>query len=118
MHNLSSVEKQTKMQATTTILVIEDDLHVGYVLAQALKEKFSSKVIFATDALQALKMIRFVLPDLILLDYHLPQMDGLAFIDHLRTGIESEHIPNCPDQRFLACTPPQVSKHHCAQKTL
>ena len=85
--NLYSVEKQAKLQAAKTILVIEDDLHVGYVLAQALKEEFSSKVIFATDALQALKMIRLVLPDLIMLDYHLPHMDGLAFIDLLRTFI-------------------------------
>ncbi|GHO67852.1 hypothetical protein KSC_067440 [Ktedonobacter sp. SOSP1-52] len=29
MHHLSMVEKQAKMQAATTILVIEDDLHVG-----------------------------------------------------------------------------------------
>ncbi|GHO80290.1 hypothetical protein KSD_80610 [Ktedonobacter sp. SOSP1-85] len=86
MHHLSMVEKQAKMQAATTILVIEDDLHVGYMLAQALKEEFSCKVIFATDALQALKMIRLVLPDLILLDYHLPQMDGLAFLAQMNVA--------------------------------
>ncbi|GHO70396.1 hypothetical protein KSC_092880 [Ktedonobacter sp. SOSP1-52] len=38
-------------------------------------------------------MIRLVLTDLVLLDYHLPQMDGLAFLAHLRTSIESEQIP-------------------------
>ncbi|EFH81348.1 response regulator [Ktedonobacter racemifer] len=92
MPNVYGPEDLTK-QSRKTILVVEDDIHVGYFLAQALKEEVSYKVIFATDGLQALRMIRTVLPDLILLDYHLPHMDGFELIDHLRASTESEHIP-------------------------
>ena len=93
MQNAYDLEDGATIQAFKTILVVEDDIHVGYLLSQTLKETASYRVIFATDALQALNMIHIVLPDLIVSDYHLPQMDGLALIDHLRASNESEHIP-------------------------
>lgn len=76
-----------------TILIVEDDLAIGFVLAQALKEEMGARVLFATDGFQALKMLRVLRPTLCLLDYWLPQMNGLELAEQLRAISGCEQIP-------------------------
>ncbi|HEX4203814.1 MAG TPA: response regulator [Ktedonobacteraceae bacterium] len=84
----------TNPTAVKTILIVEDDIDIGFALAQVLKEETSSyRVIFATDGFQALKMVRTIVPQIIILDYLLPNMDGLEVVEKLRVTKGMEQTP-------------------------
>lgn len=76
-----------------TILIVEDDLAIGFVLAQVLKEEIGARVLFATDGWQALQMLQVLRPALCLLDYWLPQINGLELVAHLRASRGGERLP-------------------------
>jgi two-component system cell cycle response regulator DivK len=59
------------------VLIIEDNV-ANMRLAVAVLEKESYEVLQATDAEAGLRVARERLPDLILMDVHLPGMDGLS----------------------------------------
>ena len=64
-------------QTSPTILVIDDNLEISYFLAKKLLPSFGYKTLQATTGKAGLEMIREFLPDLVLLDLQLPDMDGL-----------------------------------------
>lgn len=63
--------------APPRVLVVEDDEMQQSALRSALGAR-GYAVEIASDGLQAVRMIRGGAFDLVLLDYHLPEMDGLA----------------------------------------
>jgi len=75
------------------VLVIEDDADIAEFLLVFLRETTPYQVIQAVDAFAALKMVQTVTPQFILLDYFLPGMSGLAFLDLLRANKGVERIP-------------------------
>lgn len=66
------------------ILVVEDNL-ANMKLTALLLEKSGYQVLQARDAESGLAMARSQLPDLILMDVHLPGMDGLAATRSLKS---------------------------------
>ncbi|HRE79624.1 MAG TPA: response regulator [Opitutaceae bacterium] len=66
-----------------TVLLIEDNAQNRY-LATFLLEHHGYKVSFAEDGPRGIQMARELVPDLILLDIQLPQMDGYAVAQALR----------------------------------
>lgn len=60
-----------------SIRVLEDNT-INMKLAVFLLEKAGHKVLQATDAGDAIRLARERHPNLILMDVHLPDMDGLA----------------------------------------
>lgn len=74
------------------ILVVEDD---GFLLSMyATKLNLENyKVLQATTGVQALKMIAKDLPDLILLDLKLPEMDGFEVLKNIKASQETKGIP-------------------------
>jgi CheY-like chemotaxis protein len=84
----SAGEDQQKLK---TILVVEDDSDLGEFFVQALKDETPHQALLVTDGFQALKMVRSIKPDLFVLDYQLPSMDGIELYDHLHSieGLES-----------------------------
>jgi CheY-like chemotaxis protein len=79
------------LSSRKTILIVENDLERGYTLAQILKEETPDRVVFATDAFQALQILHAVLPDVILLASHLLTRGGLTLIDYLRASSREKH---------------------------
>ena len=79
--------------ATRTILLVEDDLDLGSFLAEALAQGTSCRVIVATTSHAALHLVQHVTPDLLLLDYGLPDMNGIALYDHLHTKAAFAAVP-------------------------
>ncbi|GHO63389.1 hypothetical protein KSC_022810 [Ktedonobacter sp. SOSP1-52] len=77
-----------------TILIIEDDPDIGEILVQSFKDEFPCQAILVGDGFAALKITRTLLPNVILLDYLLPGMDGLECVEALRAtkGIEQTPI--------------------------
>jgi CheY-like chemotaxis protein len=86
----SSAEDQAPVK---TVLVVEDEEELGAFIVQALQQETPYQALFVTDGFQALKMVRSLKPNLFLLDYHLPSMDGIELYDQLRADEELEDIP-------------------------
>ena len=61
------------------ILVVEDDQDLQFLYRQALNAA-GHRVEVAGDGIEALKMVKAVEPDLILLDLLLPHMGGIEFL--------------------------------------
>ena len=75
-----------------TILVIEDEPDIAEIIAVNLKHE-GHNVFRVTDALQAERLIKTKLPDLILLDWMLPGTDGNTFAKKLRSDDRTKSIP-------------------------
>lgn len=77
---------------TTTILVVEDDKAIRDMLCFTLRQSgFACEPV--SDAEQGLVWLKSQQPDLILLDWMLPGIDGIEFIRHLRANEFLADIP-------------------------
>lgn len=75
----------------TKILIIEDN-ETNLELAATLLESKGFTVISARTAEDGLRLAQQVLPDLILMDFSLPGMDGLAATRNLRANPVTQHL--------------------------
>ncbi|MBY0498223.1 MAG: phosphate regulon transcriptional regulator PhoB [Nitrosomonas sp.] len=75
-----------------TILIVEDELAIQELIALNLK-KAGHMVLCAGDATHAKLLINNVLPDLVLLDWMLPDITGLEFARSLRREERTKTIP-------------------------
>ena len=73
------------------ILVIEDEEGIRKFLARVLKPTFD--VHLAENGEEGLKQVRWVKPDLILLDLRMPGLDGLTVLGRLKASQETSGIP-------------------------
>ncbi len=60
---------------------------------QTLTEENIYNPILATSGAQALELANEIVPDLLLLDYHLPTMNGLELYDTLQNAPQFSNIP-------------------------
>jgi DNA-binding response OmpR family regulator len=74
------------------ILVVDDEPDIVELVAFNLEAE-GYEVITATDGMQALNRARAILPDLIVLDLMLPELDGLAVCEILRRLPSTGSIP-------------------------
>lgn len=74
------------------VLIIEPDYHLALSYQQALKaEGINADVAYSgQDAITAIDTMK---PQLICLELHLPQHNGIEFLYELRSYPEWEHIP-------------------------
>lgn len=77
---------------SVTILVVEDEPAIQELISFNLKRN-GHMVLCADDAEQAMEMVNNVLPDLVLLDWMLPQMSGVEFARILRQEQRTKSIP-------------------------
>jgi CheY-like chemotaxis protein len=81
------------VQANTSILVVEDDPWIRESVAECLADE-GYVVARAANGLEALNLLRAgELPDLILLDLHMPILDGAGFLSAIRAD---ETLPRIP----------------------
>ncbi len=74
------------------ILVVEDDSFLLSMYTTKLNLE-NYKVLQATTGLQALKVVAKDLPDLILLDLKLPEMDGFEVLKNLKASKDTNAVP-------------------------
>jgi DNA-binding response OmpR family regulator len=73
-----------KTGAGKTILIVEDDSDIGLFLITALTEEDAAyHALLVPDGLRALDVVCEVNPQLVILDYHLPRIDGLEVFDRM-----------------------------------
>ena len=88
-----------------TILVVEDDEAIGTFVVEALIQETPYQALLVTSGKQALKTVQTLKPNLVLLDYRLPDMNGLEIYDRLHKTKGLENVPailmsaNMPKQR-------------------
>jgi len=81
------------MQTGKSILIVEDDPTIGHLLVEAIQDEMTCHVLLVSSGEHAQSLMQTVVPTLLLLDYHLPGMNGLELVDWLRNREGCEHIP-------------------------
>jgi CheY-like chemotaxis protein len=81
------------LSGTRTVLYIEDNLPNVELIEQLLGRWPQVRLLSATYARLGLELARQHRPDLILLDLHLPDLDGGAVLDVLRSEPSTRDIP-------------------------
>lgn len=79
------------MAAQPRVLMIEDHPEIAE-LYQLKLQLDGYRVAVASNGVSGLEMARGLLPDVILLDIHLPQMDGLQLLTALRRDEETRDL--------------------------
>ena len=79
-------------QKANTILLVEDEDHIRTVVEYNLKRD-GFDVYKAGDGAVGLELARRVLPDVVLLDWMMPEMDGLEVLTELKRDKSTAHIP-------------------------
>ncbi len=92
---LHEEEQNTARQPVTgkTLLVVEDDLDNRELFTFALVSLTSYHVLSADSPAAALRLISHSKPDLFLIDYRLPNLNGLALYDQLHAISGLENVP-------------------------
>lgn len=86
----ATTSNETRIQ---TILLVEDDVDIGEFIAQALNDETPYTVLHVADGARALDTVASVKPDLFILDYQLPGMNGIELHDRLHEIKALEKIP-------------------------
>jgi two-component system chemotaxis response regulator CheY len=76
-----------------SILVVEDSPTMRQLITFAMKRIANTKVIEATDGVDALKKLSSEKVDLILADINMPVMDGLKLVSLVRNNQSYKDIP-------------------------
>lgn len=99
-----------KPPGTQMILVVEDDLALGEVLKDLIQEETPYKVFHVSSGEQALQLVKGLKPNLLLLDYQLPGMNGLELYDTLHAMKDFAEISTL----FMSTDPPihELEKRH------
>jgi len=75
------------------VLITDDSSTIRMMLKGLLKQLQITEVLEATDGKDALAKVSQNAPELMLLDIHMPNMDGLSCLAELKKRPESANIP-------------------------
>jgi two-component system alkaline phosphatase synthesis response regulator PhoP len=78
--------------ADKTILVADDETHILHVVSLKLRNA-GFNVLTARDGQEALELAQQEHPDLIITDYHMPQLSGLELCQRLKQDPSTRDIP-------------------------
>lgn len=93
MPDISEPSFEGRYKSAKTILIVEDDPFIGEFFVQAITEENRHVALLVTSGFEALEVIKEVTPDLFLLDYHLPHMNGIELYDRLHATKGLERVP-------------------------
>ena len=85
------------------LCLVVDDSRVVRKVARRILEELGFEVAEAGDGVEALAWVRTAMPDVVLLDWNMPAMDGLAFLRRLRQepGGEAPRVVFCSVENDL-----------------
>jgi CheY-like chemotaxis protein len=76
------------------ILAIDDEKSIRMLLTSFLgSEKIGYEVVCMEDGIKALEELESNLPDLIICDVQMPNMDGYTFVQKLRERVHTKNTP-------------------------
>lgn len=83
-------QNQPRNEALKLILLVEHNEDLSEIFTAVLQLETSYHILLATTGRRATEMLKHLQPDVLLIDYMLPDMNGLALYEHLS---EKERIP-------------------------
>jgi CheY-like chemotaxis protein len=90
-------------------VLIVDDVEIVRKALQVGVKKMGHEADGASDPHEALELAQLNPPDLALVDYRMPGMDGVAFFTALRDSLG----PKCPKVLFVSATAPEEVRQKC-----
>ncbi len=75
------------------VVVVDDTPEARRLIRRILQSQGDFEIFEATDGREALELIARELPDLVILDLMMPEVDGFAVLDSLRSQPETANIP-------------------------
>lgn len=75
------------------IFVVEDDVEIGALIEHIIHFSTPYRVVLAANSSQALQMLQHIKPNLFILDYYLPGMNGLELAEQLHTRKDLQGVP-------------------------
>jgi threonine synthase len=96
-----AVSRQEGLQAAldtldekaTTVLVVDDNRDAAHLIRRLLEKKKKYRVFEAVDGCDGLEQARQRIPDMIILDLMMPDLDGFAVLEGLKADKRTESIP-------------------------
>jgi two-component system OmpR family response regulator len=73
------------------LLVVDDEPEIRDIVREVLQEHF--EIVEGRNGKEAVELAQRILPDLILMDVMMPEMDGIAATENIRGMIATRHIP-------------------------
>ncbi len=77
----------------TTVLIVDDNADDATLIRRLLEAKKSYRVFHALDGQIGLQEARQRLPDLVVLDLTMPNLDGFSVLEELKRDERTRHIP-------------------------
>ena len=93
MSNVNNQHVKNEKNPIKTILLVEDDSIISELLTQMITQETPYKVFSAPDALEAIDLVKNIKPQLMILDYWLPFMQGIELYDRLHHTAGLEEVP-------------------------
>lgn len=90
---LLSALTQVAPERFPRIVIVEDTLEARRLIRRILQSQGNFTILEASNGREGLDLIQRELPDLIILDLMMPEMDGFAVIEALRSRQETATIP-------------------------
>ncbi|PRY53226.1 two component regulator with propeller domain [Arcticibacter pallidicorallinus] len=82
---------ELQAQEKQKVLIVEDNKELRWFLSLELRSHY--QVYLANDGVEGMEMATSVLPDLIISDVMMPNLDGIQFLDLVRKNQDTSHIP-------------------------
>jgi DNA-binding NtrC family response regulator len=82
-----------QQKETNTIFIVEDDNANGALLTEIILQETSCHALLLTNAWQVLKVVQYQQPLLFVLDYYLPDMNGIELYDQLQVIEGLQGVP-------------------------
>lgn len=89
--NSDTLEIDTGNNKTETVLIVDDNEDIRKYLLTLLKDDY--KVIEADNGVTGFAIAKSELPDIIVSDIMMPEMDGITFCHEIKSQIITSHIP-------------------------
>jgi DNA-binding response OmpR family regulator len=97
--------------AKQLILLVEDDEVTASLLCQVIQQETTYQIAHTSDGITAWKFLQYVRPQLVILDYRLPGMNGIQLYDNMRLHRDLHAVPVL----LLSAVPPT---HEIAQRRI
>ncbi len=91
VNNSPNTSNQLLTKSLKTLLIVEDNSELRNYLTEELKHQYNVKS--ASNGAEGLRIANKVLPDAIITDVIMPEMDGFEFCNRMKQNIATSHIP-------------------------
>lgn len=75
------------------ILVVDDDVFTQHVIQSVLNKSGYKNIFLANDGVEGIAKTSELKPDLVILDIHMPKLDGFGYCEHVRNDGELMRMP-------------------------